>query len=85
VGGSFTCEYCQSLIVVQPRSGPAATGQAIAEDQRMRELIRQLGAHAGDSANWPPDFAEVARVGATDENLPRVLAMWQSYCERACS
>lgn len=58
-------------------------GQAVAEDQRIYELVRQLGADADDRQNWPPDFAEVARVGATDENLARVLAMWQSYCERA--
>lgn len=83
VGGSFTCEYCRSLIVVQPRSEPAATGQAVAEDQRIRELVRQMGAHADASQNWPPDFAEVARVGATDQNLAHVLAMWQSYCDRA--
>ncbi len=49
----------------------------------MYELVRQLGAYVDDRENWPPDFAEVARVGATDENLARVLAMWQSYCERA--
>jgi DNA-directed RNA polymerase subunit RPC12/RpoP len=82
-GGSFTCEYCRSLIEVRPRSGPAMTGQAIAEDQRFNELVRQLGAYADDRQNWPRDFAEVARVGATDENLAHVLAMWQSYCERA--
>jgi hypothetical protein len=82
-GGSFTCEYCRSSIEVQPRSGPATTGQAITEDQRIHELARQLGAREDDRQNWPPDFAEVARVGATDENLAQVLAMWQSYCERA--
>jgi DNA-directed RNA polymerase subunit RPC12/RpoP len=82
-GGSFTCEYCRSSIEVQPRSGPAATGQAITEDQRIHELVRQLGAYEDDRQNWPPDFAEVARVGATDENVAQVLAMWQSYCDRA--
>jgi hypothetical protein len=81
-GGSFTCEYCRSSVQVQPRPGPAATGQAITEDQRIYELVRQLGAQDGRQ-NWPPDFAEVARVGATDKNLAHVLAMWQSYCERA--
>jgi hypothetical protein len=83
VGGSFTCGYCRNSIQVQPRPGPATTGQAITEDQRVYELVRQLGAHANDNQNWPPDFAEVARVGATDQNLGQVLAMWQSYCERA--
>ena len=63
--------------------GPAAAGQAITEDERIYELARQLGAYADDRQNWPPDFAEVARVGATDENVAQVLAMWQSYCERA--
>jgi len=53
------------------------------EDQRIDELLRQAVARADDRENWPPDFAEVARVGATDENLAQVLAMWQSYCERA--
>jgi DNA-directed RNA polymerase subunit RPC12/RpoP len=83
VGGSFTCEYCRSLVVVQPRSEPAPTGQAVPEDQRINELVRQLGAYEDDRQFWPPDFAEVARVGATDENLAHVLAMWQSYCARA--
>jgi hypothetical protein len=82
-GGSFTCGYCRNSIEVQPRPGPSATGQAITEDQRIYELVRQLGAHADDNRNWPPDFAAVARGGATDENLAHVLAMWQSYCERA--
>jgi hypothetical protein len=53
------------------------------EDQRVYELVRQLGAHANDNRNWPPDFAEVARIGANDQNLAHVLAMWQSYCDRA--
>jgi hypothetical protein len=83
VGGSFTCEYCRSTIEVQPRSGPAPTGQGVTEDERLNELLRQLGAHEDDVQNWPPDFAVIARVGATDENLSQVLAMWQSYCERA--
>src|SRR5215472_655400 len=83
VGGSFTCEYCRSSIEVQPRSGPAMTSQAITEDQRLYELVRQLGASDDDTHNWPPDFAEVARVGANDQNLAHVLAMWQSYCARA--
>jgi DNA-directed RNA polymerase subunit RPC12/RpoP len=82
-GGSFTCEYCRSSIEVQPRSGPAPIGQAITEDRRIHELTRQLGAYANERQHWPPDFAEVARVGATDGNLAHVLAMWQSYCERA--
>jgi hypothetical protein len=43
------------------------SGQAVAEDQRIYELVRQLGAYADDRQNWRPDFAEVARVGATDE------------------
>jgi hypothetical protein len=83
VGGSFTCEYCRSSIEVQPRSGSATTPRAIPEDQRIDELLRQAVARAGDRQNWPPDFAEVARVGATDENVAHVLAMWQSYCDRA--
>ncbi len=82
VGGSFTCEYCRSPIQVQPRSQPAPTGHAITESQRIEELVRQLNAHADDSANWPPDFAQVARTGANDQNIAQVLAMWQSYCER---
>jgi hypothetical protein len=83
VGGSFTCQYCRNSLQVQPRPEPARTGQAITEDQRIRELVRQMGALADDNRNWPPDFAAVARGGATDENLQHVLAMWQSYCDRA--
>ena len=83
VGGSFTCQYCRNSIAVQPRPRPAAPGQAITEDQRIYELARQMDAYADDRQNWPPDFAEVARGGVTDENVARVLAMWQSYCERA--
>jgi hypothetical protein len=82
-GGSFACEYCRNPIVVQPRPQPATTGQAITEGQRMDELVRQLGASADDHTNWPPDFAEVARGGVTERDPARVLAMWQSYCERA--
>lgn len=83
VGGSFTCQYCRNSIAVQPRPRPAAPGQAITEDQRIYELARQMGAYADDRQNWPPDFAEVARGGVTDENMAHVLAMWQSYCDRA--
>jgi len=82
-GGSFACGYCQNSIEVQPRPGPPTIGQAIGEDQRIYELVRQLGASADDARTWPPDFAAVARAGATDENLAHVLAMWQSYCDRA--
>jgi DNA-directed RNA polymerase subunit RPC12/RpoP len=83
-GGSFACQYCRNSIVVQPRPRPAVAGQAITEDQRIYELARQMGAYEDDRQNWPPDFAEVARGGVTDENqLARVLAMWQSYGERA--
>jgi hypothetical protein len=83
VGGSFACEYCRNPIDVQPRPRPAATSQAITEDERIYELTCQLGAQANDHQSWPPDFAEVARGGVTDENLTRVLAIWQSYCARA--
>jgi hypothetical protein len=82
-GGSFACEYCRNPIEVQPRPGPAATGRAITEDQRIYELARQQGARADDSQDWPPDFAAVASGGVTGENLAHVLAMWQSYCARA--
>ena len=53
------------------------------EDERIAELVCQLADRMDDNLNWPPDFAEVARTGATDKNLPHVLAMWQSYCDRA--
>ena len=83
VGGSFTCEYCRSLVVVQPRSAPAASGPALTEDQRIEELVGQLADYEDDRQNWPPDFAQVAMVGANDQNIAQVLAMWQSYCDRA--
>src|SRR5690348_15966028 len=82
-GGLFACGYCRNPVEVQPRPGPAAPGPAITEDQRIHGLVRQLGAYADDRHDWPADFAEVARTGVTDENPARVLAMWQSYCERA--
>jgi hypothetical protein len=66
VGGLFTCGYCRNSIEVRPRPGPAATGQAITEDQRVYELARQLGACVDDRQNWSADFVEVARGGATE-------------------
>jgi hypothetical protein len=83
VGGSFTCGYCRNPIEVQPRPGPVTIGQAIPEEQRVYELVRQMGAQADDHRNWPADFAAVARGGMTDKNPEYVLAMWRSYCDRA--
>jgi hypothetical protein len=82
-GGSFACGYCQNLIEVQPRPGPAVTGQAMAEHQRIFELIRQMRAYEDDRQNWPADFAAVARGGVTENDPGYVLSMWQSYCDRA--